>query len=63
MQRVLTPSEVTAVWAGGMEPVPINPWVLGAAVSPIAIPLGQVLGVLRAKPAEMASVGITSGQG
>ncbi len=40
-------------------PLPFNPWVLGAAASPIALPLGQMRGVLRATLAPAASMRLT----
>lgn len=40
--------------------LPFNPWVLGAAVSPIALPLRQMRRVLRARVVPAGSVRLSS---
>ena len=42
------------------DPLPFNPWVLGAAISPIALPLGQMRRLLRVKLVPAASIGLSS---
>ena len=42
------------------HPLPFNPWVLGAAVSPLGFPLGEMRRVLRARLDPATSVGLSS---